>query len=123
MIDQQVEIPTMDGHTTTFISHPERDGPHPIIVFYMDAPAIREELRDLARRLAASGYYVMLPNLYYRHGVLELAEARLSERVYELTGSLSISMVMEDADALLDYADRDPAASPGRAGCVGYCMS
>src|SRR5258708_4699975 len=72
MIDQQIEIPTKDGHVTTFITHPERGGPHPVIIFYMDAPAIREELRDMARRLATSGYYVMLPNLYYRSGVMEL---------------------------------------------------
>ena len=50
MIDQQIEIPTKDGHTTTFITHPERGGSHPVIIFYMDAPAIREELRDMARR-------------------------------------------------------------------------
>lgn len=66
MIEQQIAIPTKDGHTATFIVHPERDGPFPVILFYMDAPAIREELRDMARRLATSGYYVMLPNLYYR---------------------------------------------------------
>ncbi len=72
MIDQQIDIPTKDGNTTTFISHPERGGPFPIILFYMDAPAIREELRDMARRLATSGYYVMLPNMYYRAGVMEL---------------------------------------------------
>ena len=52
------------------------DGPHPIILFYMDAPAIREELRDMARRFAAVGYYVMLPNLYYRSGVMELADIK-----------------------------------------------
>ena len=46
MIDQQIEIPTKDGHTTTFITHPERGGPFPVIIFYMDAPAIREELRE-----------------------------------------------------------------------------
>jgi carboxymethylenebutenolidase len=50
MIDQQLEIPTKDGLTTTFISHPERGGPHPVILFYIDAPAIREELGDTARR-------------------------------------------------------------------------
>ena len=72
MIDQQIEIPTKDGHTTTFITHPERGGPFPVILFYMDAPAIREELRDMARRLGTSGYYVMLPNMYYRAGVMEL---------------------------------------------------
>ncbi len=55
MIDQQIEIPTKDGHTTTFITHPERGGPFPVIIFYMDAPAIREELRDMARRLAHLG--------------------------------------------------------------------
>src|ERR1700744_6801514 len=76
MIDQQIEIPTKDGHTTTFITHPERGGPHPIILFYMDAPAIREELRDMARRLATSGYYVMLPNLYYSSGVMEIGQLR-----------------------------------------------
>jgi carboxymethylenebutenolidase len=42
MIDQQIELQTKDGKTTTFISHPERGGPFPIILFYMDAPAIRE---------------------------------------------------------------------------------
>ena len=64
MIDAQVDIETKDGKTTTFITHPERGGPFPVIIFYMDAPAIREELRDMARRLGTAGYYVMLPNLY-----------------------------------------------------------
>ncbi|MDZ4373527.1 MAG: dienelactone hydrolase family protein [Phenylobacterium sp.] len=129
MIEQTLDIPTKDGKTTTFIVHPERDGPHPIIMFFMDAPAIREELRDMARRIATVGYYVMLPNLYYRRGVLELAdlpplpEAEARARMFDLMGSISIPMVMDDTDALLNYADRDPAASPGPAGAIGYCMS
>ena len=129
MIEQTVEIPTRDGKITTFIAHPERGGPHPIVLFFMDAPAIREELRDMVRRIATAGYYVMLPNLYYRKGVLELAdlpplpEAETRARMFELMGSISIPLVMSDADALLDYADRDPAASPGPAGAIGYCMS
>jgi carboxymethylenebutenolidase len=129
MIEQTVEIPTKDGATTTFIVHPERDLPAPVILFFMDAPAIREELRDMARRLATVGYYVMLPNLYYRRGVLELkdlpplAEAEARERMFDLMGSLTIPMVMHDADALLEFAGRDPAASPGPAGALGYCMS
>ena len=129
MIEQTVDIPTKDGKTATFIVHPERGGPHPLVVFFMDAPAIREELRDMARRIATAGYYVMLPNLYYRKGVMELAalpplpEAEARARMFELMGSISIPLVMSDADALLDFADRDPAASPGPAGAIGYCMS
>lgn len=129
MIEQTVDIATKDGRTTTFIVHPERDGPHPVILFFMDAPGIREELRDMARRIASAGYYVVLPNLYYRRGVLELAdlpplpEAEARARMFDLMGSINIGMVMEDADALLDFAGRDPAASPGAAGAIGYCMS
>ncbi len=65
MIERQIEIATADGRMNTFICHPERDSPNPAIIFFMDAPGIREELRDMARRLGTVGYYVMLPNLYY----------------------------------------------------------
>ena len=129
MIDQQIDISTKDGKTTTFISHPERGGPFPIIIFYMDAPAIREELRDMARRLATSGYYVMLPNMYYRKGVMELGplpadpESPERKRMFELMHSLSIPLVMDDTKALLDFAATQHAASKGPIGTVGYCMS
>jgi carboxymethylenebutenolidase len=129
MIDQQIEIATRDGHTTTFITHPERGGPHPVIIFYMDAPAIREELRDMARRLGSSGYYVMLPNLYYRSGVMELGplpadpEAPERKRMFSLMASINIPLVMEDTTALLAYADTQPAANTKIVGTVGYCMS
>src|SRR5436190_14654148 len=129
MIDQQIEIPTRDGHVTTFISHPERGGPHPVILFYMDAPGIREELRDMARRLATSGYYVMLPNLYYRSNVMELGplsadpESPERKRMFQLMTSLDIAMVMEDTRALLAHADGQSAARKDIVGAVGYCMS
>jgi carboxymethylenebutenolidase len=129
VIEQTVEVATRHGATSTFVVHPEREGPHPVVLFFMDAPAIREELRDMARRIATVGYYVMLPNLYYRRGVLELKdlpplpEAEARERMFELMNSLTIPLVMDDADALLDFADRDPAAGAGPIACVGYCMS
>jgi carboxymethylenebutenolidase len=129
MIEQTVEIATKDGKTTTFIVHPEREGPHPVILFFMDAPAIREELRDMARRIAAVGYYVMLPNMYYRKGVMELADLPPLEadaaraRMFEFMNSLTIPLVMDDADALLAFADLDPAAGTGPIGTLGYCMS
>lgn len=78
-----------------------------MVLFFMDAPAIREELRDMARRIATAGYYVMLPNLYYRSGVMELADLpKLPDkesraRMFELMGSLTIPRVMDDADAEL----------------------
>jgi carboxymethylenebutenolidase len=129
MIEHQVDIATADGAMSTFVCHPERGGPYPVVLFFMDAPGIREELRDMARRLASVGYYVMLPNLYYRTGVNELgdfigdANAPVREKMMGLMATLTIPMVMSDADALIVFADKDPAASQGKIGAVGYCMS
>jgi carboxymethylenebutenolidase len=129
MIEKQVEITTPDGQMGTFVCHPERDGPYPVILFFMDAPGIREELRAMARRLASAGYYVMLPNLYYRSGVEELGvfigeEAGATrKKMFGLMASIDIPKVMADSDALVAFADEDPAASPGAIGTLGYCMS
>lgn len=129
MIERQVEIETPDGRTNTFICHPERGGPHPVIIFFMDAPGIREELRDMVRRLATVGYYVMLPNLYYRSNVEELGScigevnAATRQKALALMDTINIPKVMQDLDALMAFAGNDVAASNGAIGCVGYCMS
>lgn len=129
MIERQLDIATPDGVCSTFIVHPERHGPRPVILFLMDAPAIREELRDMARRFAAVGYYVMLPNLYYRVETREIwpfpmdPEAPERKRMFQLMESLTIPLVMADVGAMLAFADADPQAIAERVGVVGYCMS
>jgi carboxymethylenebutenolidase len=129
MIERQIDVETKDGRSTTFIVHPERGRPHPVVFFFMDAPGIREELRDMARRIASVGYYVMLPNLYYRAGMMELGplsrdpESPERKRMMELMHGINIPKVMSDLEAMIAFADRDPAAKKGPAGAVGYCMS
>ena len=129
MIERQTDIKTADGVCSTFIVHPDRGGPFPVIVFLMDAPAIREELRDMARRFATSGYYVMLPNLYYRSGVMELGpieyepDSPWRKKMADLMSTLEIPMVMSDVDAMLAFAAADPQANDKSVGTVGYCMS
>ena len=68
MLAETRDIETRDGAMETYICRPDRDGPFAPILLLMDAPGIREELRAMARRLASSGYLVLLPNLYYRAG-------------------------------------------------------
>jgi carboxymethylenebutenolidase len=129
MIERQIEIVTPDGRMNTFICHPERDSPHPAIIFFMDAPGIREELRDMVRRLGTVGYYVMLPNLYYRANVEELgplvgeAAVATRQKALHFMTTINIPMVMQDVDALLAFSAQDEAALHGPMGCVGYCMS
>ena len=127
MIDYHLDLPTGDGVMNTFITHPEEGGPYPVIFFYMDAPGKREELHDMARRLGTVGYFVVLPNLYYRStrefDLVTPMHGETRERMFELMSSLSDTMVARDTEAMFAYVDNHPRADPSRVGCVGYCMS
>lgn len=126
MIEHQLDIPTADGAMNSFVVHPEEGGPHPVVLFYMDAPGKREELHQMARRLAAVGYYVVLPNLYYRRSrdfwVKERTEAALAE-MFGLMATLNATTTACDTEALLRFVDAQPAADAAHIGAVGYCMS
>jgi carboxymethylenebutenolidase len=130
MIENIVDIPTKDGAMETFICHPERGGPYPPVLFLMDAPGIREELYDMARRLATVGYYVLLPNLYYRAGkdtkygpdVLEHGSAE-HQRMRGVRTKMTIPPVMDDVAALIAFADKQNQSKRGPVGAHGYCMS
>ncbi len=68
MIERFVDIPTPDGAMDAFVVYPELGGRYPAVVIYMDIWGLREELFDVARRIAAAGYHCTLPNTYYRQG-------------------------------------------------------
>ncbi len=130
MIEHTLDIATKDGAMETFICHPERGGPYPAVLFLMDAPGIREELRDMARRLATVGYYVLLPNLYYRAGrdtiygadVLTHGSAEHA-RMRAVRTKMTIPPVMDDIAAMLAFIDSQQAVVHGPVGVHGYCMS
>lgn len=126
MIDTELDIETADGAMNTFVTRPEEGGPHPVVFFYMDAPGKREELHDMARRIGTTGYYVVLPNLYYRTTrdfVLQFGSDDSRARMTELMFGIGNRMVVADTDAMVAHVDADPAADSSRIGCVGYCMS
>src|ERR1700743_3058132 len=110
MIEQQLDIATKDGAMSTFICHPERGGPFPVILFLMDAPGMREELRDMARRFATVGYYVGLSNLYYRHGQGTVVDTSAltpdspeRARMFAMMDSLTNALLMDDVQSLLAF--------------------
>ncbi len=125
MIERQIQVTTADGEMTTFVYHPDDGGPHPVVLYLMDAPSIRPALHDMARRLAAEGYYVMLPFLFYRGSPFKefgTSDEEMHER-RELMKTVTRDGIMVDAAALLDIAASDPAAGDGDIGAIGFCMS
>src|SRR5258706_3970853 len=79
MIEKDVIVTTKYGPMPSFAVCPDQPGSFPGIIFYMDAPGIREELRNLCRRIAKHGYFCLLPDLFYRLGTIRLDVARRDE--------------------------------------------
>jgi carboxymethylenebutenolidase len=127
MIEKDVAISTKHGYMPTFAVRPSGDGPFPAVIFYMDAPGIREELKNMARRIARQGYYCILPDIYYRLGSLRFdthrRNAEMSVVIRTVRDSIDNAMIMDDTAAIFGFLDGQDDVKQGPAGCVGYCMS
>ena len=66
MIEVETDITTPDGEMKTFIYRPEHDGPHPVVLYLMDAPSIRPALHEMASRLATAGCAFLATSLKYK---------------------------------------------------------
>jgi len=67
MIERNIFIVTRYGSMPGFAACPDGAGPYPPVILYMDAPGFREELRNMARRIAARGYYCRRGAVWHRH--------------------------------------------------------
>ncbi len=125
MIETRIDIETADGTMPTFVVRPELGGPHPLVLYLMDAPGIRPALHDMASRLATAGYHVMMPYLYYRGGPYReftMSDEDLHAR-RELMDTVTPSGIVTDAAAMFAAAEADPTVDTTAVGAVGFCMS
>jgi carboxymethylenebutenolidase len=127
MIEREVSIYTKYGMMPAFAACPDAGGPYPPVIFYMDAPGTREELRNMTRRIAARGYFCLLPDLYYRLGLLRFDVQRrndaMSVVIRGAMSSLTNLGVAEDTGGMIAFLDAQDRVKPGPVGCVGHCMS
>jgi carboxymethylenebutenolidase len=127
MIERETSVITKYGVQPAFAACPEGPGPFPPVIFYMDAPGMREELRNMARRIAARGYFCLLPDLYYRLGHLRFDIPRrndaMSVVIRGAMTSLTDAQIVEDTAGMIAFLDAQERVKPGPIGCVGHCMS
>jgi carboxymethylenebutenolidase len=130
MIERDMEIEMPAGTADAVFFLPEADKEYPGILFLPDIGSIRDANRGMARRLAAEGYAVLLPNPFYRTGRPPLwtfprnfAEQRTKDRFQELIGPLTPEARAADATAYIDRLKEQPGVRPGSVGIVGYCFT
>jgi hypothetical protein len=67
-VEREFRVKTSDGVMRVFVARPDSGQPLAVAVVYMDGVGYREQIKENARRFAASGYYCAAPDLYYRAG-------------------------------------------------------
>lgn len=127
-----VDIPTPDGAADAYLVHPAGAAAQPGVLLFQDAFGIRPALRAVADRIAASGYTVLVPNVFHRLGrapVFDLPEfigpdnrAAVFERIVAAVREVSTEDLVRDAGAYLEWMAGAPQVADGPVGLTGYCM-
>lgn len=130
MIEQPVIIPTPDGTTEGTLFIPDSGRRYPGVLYCVDIVGIRPANLGMARRLAAQGYTVLVPNLFYRTSKLpafdfppNFGDERTTKRIGELAAPLTPDAMERDASAYVDFLAASVGVSPGPMGVVGFCFS
>ncbi|MCB2059728.1 MAG: dienelactone hydrolase family protein [Novosphingobium sp.] len=129
LLEDMVRITTEDGIADAFFVHPAK-GAHPGVIMWPDIAGLREVKKIMARRLAASGYAVLVVNQYYRSAPAPVAESFSEfmqpegrDRIMTMREELTPEAVTRDAKAFVAYLDSQQAVDKARKiGSNGYCM-
>lgn len=126
----KIEIRTRDGLCPAYVYRPEGSGPWPAVLVFMDGAGIRPAMLEIGERLATHGYFVLLPDLYYRSGPyapmdphgLFTDHDKLKVLMEKYLGLATAANVMSDTKAFLDYLTAEPDVRQGGIGTTGYCL-
>lgn len=126
---EDVEIALADSVADGYFVHPAQ-GRHPAVLVWPDIFGVRPAFRQMADRLAAAGYAVLVVNPFHRARRTPASPPRadqvdpaMREYFIRLKDSLAPATVEQDARAFVAFLDAQPAVDPKRRiGCAGYCM-
>jgi carboxymethylenebutenolidase len=124
-----ITIETRDGRCETSVFRPDASaGPWPAVLVFMDGVGIRPALFEIGERIASHGYYVILPDLFYRAGsytadyAIFLDDERRQAWFSKYLSTASHANVLSDTHALLNFLAEQPDVKQPKVGTTGYCM-
>ncbi|MFK7894705.1 MAG: dienelactone hydrolase family protein [Myxococcota bacterium] len=129
---QDIVIGTPDGQADAYYVHP-KTGKHPGVLMWPDAFGLRPAMKAMAKRLAASGYSVLVVNPYYRNVKAPLfpaspegpdfSDPATRNKIMSMMQTLNAKTHFADAKTFIDYLDaQSSVATDHRIGTLGYCM-
>lgn len=120
--EREVEIKTPDGTCDAYFVHPA-SGAAPAVLVWPDIFGLRPAMRTMGKRLAASGYSVLVVNHFYRNGKPNATGATPIPEMLPFRKGMSAATDMADAKAFIAWLDSQPQVNKNRkVGVHGYCM-
>jgi carboxymethylenebutenolidase len=127
--ESEVEVKTPDGAADAYLVHPVT-GKHPGVLVWPDIFGLRPAFRQMGKRLAESGYSVLVVNPFYRTKKAPTApehpdfnDPPTRQALMGLMNSLTTATTTTDAKAFIAYLDgQDSTDRKRRIGTTGYCM-
>ena len=130
---ETITINAGDGTAEAYVARPEGDGPHPGVLFIVDAIGLRPQTKAMADRVAEWGYVVLAPHVFYRGGTADDlapkadlmdddARAAFFTTIRPLMAALAPDVVRTDLISYLDALRALPGVAAGPVGVTGYCM-
>jgi carboxymethylenebutenolidase len=127
--ESEIEIKTPDGTCDAYLVHPVK-GRNPAVLIWPDIFGLRPAFRQMGKRLAESGYTVLVINPFYRTKKAPTApehpdfnDPATRQALMSLAGTLSPATALTDATAFVAYLDSQPSVDKKRKmGTTGYCM-
>ena len=120
--EKDVEIKTPDGTADAYFVHPA-SGSAPGVVIWPDIFGLRPAMRTMGKRLASSGYAVLVVNPFYRLGKPTATGATPIQQMMPFRQGMSQMTDMTDAKAFIGWLDQQAQVNKGRKiGTQGYCM-
>ncbi len=126
MIEQILELESDGEPMAVLRKRPDAPGRWPTVAMFHDGPGIRNATHEFAVKLAGSGFDVVVPDLYHRHGRMigwepheREADPSIVERLWELLGSLTDAGIQADLDAVLGAIEADPGEPMAT---IGFCV-
>ena len=123
--ESDVTVKTPDGAADCYFVRPATGAAAGVLV-WPDIFGLRPAFRDMGKRLAQSGYSVLVVNPFYRKSKAPTAEkgsATPIPSLMPLAQSLTPDIQMTDARAFIAWMDSQPSVAKNRRiGTQGYCM-
>jgi len=122
--EREVVVTTPEGPAEAVLFYPEGTRPSPGVLFWPDIGGLRPSMRDMGRRLAGSGYAVLVVNPFYRAGsaAATAGVGRDPEKRAALRAGMTPAGIDSDSKAFVSYLDSLPQTSNAKVGVQGYCM-